>query len=128
MQVEISGNWVYVYSGRQTQEKNADPKEVGYKDPFEVVHCIRLDKITGLKVDHAFEDMSVTIFAEGHPYPIRLTFGYRNCYRINCHGATVCKLGDALGISREYIWGMDRRSEQTALSVQRVDELQMKED
>jgi hypothetical protein len=124
MQVEISGNWVYVYSGRTMNEKNPDLKEVGYKDPFEVVHCIRLDKITGLKVDHVFEDMSVTIFAEGHPYPIRLTFGSRNCYRINCHGAAVCKLQDALGIPREFVWDMNKRSEQTALSVQRADEAQ----
>ncbi len=122
MQVEVSGNWVYVYSGRTTNEKNPDLKEVGYKDPFEVVHCIRLDKITGIKVDHVFEDQSLTIFAEGHPYPIRLTFGRRNCYRINCHGAAVCALQDALGISREFVWGLDRRSEQTALSVQRGDE------
>lgn len=127
MQVEISGNWVFVYSGRTTRETNPDLNEVGYKDPFEVVHCIRLDKITGIKVDQMFEDRSLTIFAEGHTYPIRLTFGRRNCYRLNCHGEAVCKLQDALGIPREFIWDMDRRSEQTALSVQRGDE-QMEED
>jgi hypothetical protein len=122
MQVEVSGNWVYVYSGRTINEKHPNLTEVGYNDPFEVVHCIRLDKITGLKVDHVFEEMSVTIFAEGHVYPIRLTFGSRNCYRINCHGAAVCKLQDALGIPREFVWDMNKRSEQTALSVQRADE------
>jgi hypothetical protein len=125
MQVEVSGNWVYVYSGRTTQGKNADPKDIGYNDPFEVVQCIRLDKITGLKVDHGFEETSLTIFAEGHAYPIYLTFGQRNCYRLNCHGAAVCKIGDALGIPREFIWELNRRSEQTALSVQRADEMEV---
>jgi hypothetical protein len=102
---------------------NPDVKEVGFKDPFEVVHCLRLDKITGIKVDHVFENCSVCIFVEGHSYPIYLTFGTRNCYRLNCHNEAVCKLGDALGISRECIWVLDRRSEQTALSVQRADEM-----
>ncbi len=122
MQVEVSGNWVYVYSGRRTNETNPDSKEVGLKDPFEVVHCIRKDKITGIKVDHVFENCSLSIFVEGHSYPIYLTFGRRNCYRLNCHGEAVCKLQDALGIPREFVWGLDRRSEQTALSVQRADE------
>ena len=122
MQVEISGNWVYIYSGREFLMKNPDMTKVGFEDPFQVVHCIKLDEITGMKMDHVFEDQSVTLFVRGHPYPIRLSFGRRNCYRINCHGEAVCKLGDALGIPREFLWGLDRRSEQTALSVQRADE------
>ena len=122
MQVEISGNWVYVYSGREYLEKNPDPKEVGFNDPFEVVHCIKLDEITGMKVDHVFEDQRIDIFVRGHMYPIRLNFGRRNCYRINCYGHAVSKLGDALGIPREFLWDLRRRDQQTALSVQRSDE------
>lgn len=121
MQVDISGNWLYVYSGREFRMKNPDMTKVGEEDPFQVVHCIRLDQITGVKVDHIFEDQSITIYANGHQYPIRLTFGQRNCYRINCHGAATTKICDALGIPREFIWDMNRRNNQTALSEQRID-------
>lgn len=122
MQVEISGNWVYIYSGREFRLKEPDMTKVGFEDPFQVVHCIKLDEITGMKVDHVFEDQTVTLFVRGHQYPIRCTFGRRNCYRINCFGAFVVKLGDALGIPRPFLWDLERRDEQTALSVQRSDE------
>jgi hypothetical protein len=124
MQVDISGSWVYIYSGREFREKNPNMNEVGENDPFEVVHCIKLDQITGIKVDHVFEDQSITIFANGHPYPIRCTFGRRNCYRINCHGEFVSKISEALGIPPAFIWNMERRGKQTALSSQRVDEME----
>lgn len=121
MQVDVSGNWLYIFSGRELDTKNADLKQIGQEDPFEAVHCIRLDQITGVKVDHVFEDQSITIYVNGHQYPIRLTFGRRNCYRINCHGQATTKICDALGIPREFIWNLRRRDEQTALSEQRSD-------
>lgn len=124
MQADISGNWVYIYSGREFHKKNLKMNEIGEKDPFEVVHCIKLDQITGVKVDHVFEDQSITIFANGHPYPIFCTFGMRNCHRINCHGKFVTTICEALGIPAPFIWDMDRRTKETALSSQRADEIE----
>lgn len=124
MQADVSGNWLFIYSGREFRMKNPDMAQVGQEDAFQVVHCIRLDQITGVKVDHVFEDQSITIFANGHPYPIRMTFGRRNCYRISCSGEAICKICDSLKIPREFIWDMERRNSQTALSEQRSDWLQ----
>ena len=121
MQADVSGNWLYIFSGREFQQKNPDMTQVGKEDPFQVVHCIRLDQITGVKVDHVFEDQSVTIYANGHPYPIHCTFGRRNCYRINCHNDFVQIIARAVGLSPENIWALDKRNEQTALSETRGD-------
>lgn len=121
MQADVSGNWLYIYSGREFSTKNPDMTQIGEKDPFQVVHCIRLDQITGVKVDHVFDDQSITIFANGHIYPIRCTFGARNCHRINCHGMFLDKITDVLGLCRSRIWDLERRHKETALSETRAD-------
>ena len=124
MQCEIKGEWVYIYSGRtsmwkeDSEQYKKDP--IGKNDPFTTFHAIRLNSITGLKVDD--DEYVVTIYANGHQYPIRVTFGQRNCYKINTHNAFACKLADALGLDRMFMFDLHRRNEQTALAVQRGDE------
>lgn len=123
-QADVSGNWLYIYSGRQFTEKNPDITKVGKDDPFESVHCIRLNQITGVKIDYTYGNENIVIYANGHAYPIQCSFGERNCYRINTHSEFVSKLQNALGLSAEHVWDMNKRSEQTALASQRADELQ----
>jgi hypothetical protein len=118
MQAHRDGPFLYIYSGRDSYEKNPDPSKVGEKDPFSRVHCIRIDAITSVENDQ--KNCTVTIWVGMRP--IYCSFGTRNCYKINCHGAFLHVLAEALGLSPEMIWDMNKRNEQTALSVQRCDE------
>lgn len=121
MQVEFKGPYLYVYSGREIQYKDKD--EVGEKDPFAKVHCIRIDSVTGVEINH--KEFTVKLFAAGHTYPIHCSFGERNCHKINCHTAFVEKILEALDLDRGMIWDLNRRDKETALSSQRKDEMEV---
>jgi hypothetical protein len=118
MQVEWEGQYLYLYSGREYQTSNPDMTKVGQEDPFSKVQCIKIDSITSVDIDH--KHFTVTLWVGARP--IHCSFGERNCYKINCHGHFIEVLHEALGIRREYVWNLDRRNSQTALSVQRGDE------
>lgn len=118
MQVEWKGTYLYLYSGRQYAKANPDMTQVGQEDEFTNVQCIKIKSITSVDIDHKHFTVTIWIGAR----PIYCSFGERNCYKINCHGAFVEVLQKALGIEREYVWGLNRRNSQTALSVQRGDE------
>ena len=118
MQAHWEGQYLYIYSGREIPERNPDMTQVGEKDPFSKVQCIKISSITSVDVDHKHFTVTIWIGAR----PIHCSFGDRNCYKINCHGAFLSVLQEALGLKAEYVWGLDRRNSQTALSVQRGDE------
>jgi hypothetical protein len=118
MQVEWKGQYLYLYRGREYQTKNPDMTQVGQEDPFASVDCIKIDSITSVDINH--KAFRVTIWVGGRP--IYCSFGDRNCYKINCFGAFVETLLDALNLDRQQIWDFNRRNSQTALSVQRGDE------
>lgn len=118
MQAEIQGDWLYIYKGRMIREKNPDLTEIGKEDSFSTVIPLRISAITGMEVDN--KELTCKIYAQGFQYPILCEFGQRNPYRINCHGLFVATLQKALGLSAEHVWGLDRRSEQTAQSVPRA--------
>jgi len=118
MQVVWEGQYLYIYSGREIPERNPDMTQVGEKDPFSKVQCIKISSITSIDVNHA--DFTITIWIGARP--IHCSFGDRNCYKINCHGAFLKVLQDALNLNPQFVWGLDRRNSQTALSVQRGDE------
>lgn len=120
MQAHWEGQYLYIYSGREYQEKNPDLSKVGQEDPFSKVQCIRVESITAVDVDH--KEFTITIWIGQRP--IHCSFGDRNCYKINCHGAFLEVLTQAMSLNREYLWNLNRRSSQTALSVQRGDEHQ----
>ena len=118
MQAHWEGQYLYIYSGREFQTKNPDMTKVGQEDPFSKVQCIKLDTITSVDVDQKHHTITIWIGSR----PIHCSFGTRNCYKINCHGAFLEVLTEALGLNRQYIWNLERRNSQTALSVQRGDE------
>lgn len=118
MQVHWEGPYLYIYSGREFQTKNPDMTKVGQEDPFSKVQCIRLDSITSVEVDH--KHFTITLWMGARP--IHCSFGDRNCYKINCHGAFLEVLIEALHLNRQFLWNLERRNSQTALSVQRGDE------
>ena len=118
MQAHCEGPYLYIYSGREYDTVNPDMTKVGQEDPFSKVQCIRLDSITSVDFDHKYFTVTLWIGAR----PIHCSFGNRNCYKINCYGAFVDVLTEALSLSREHIWNLQRRGSQTALSVQRGDE------
>lgn len=118
MQAHWEGQYLYIYSGREYQTRNPDMTKVGQEDSFSKVHCIRIDSITSVEVDH--KHFTITLWMGTRP--IHCSFGDRNCYKINCHGAFLEVLTEALSLNREYLWNMNRRNSQTALSVQRGDE------
>ncbi len=123
MQIEYEGRFLYFYSGRDYDCKNPDMNDVGEKDPFSKVHCIAVDAVTGVEIDQ--KECTVKLYVKGHTYPIYCTFGSRNCYKINCFGNFIEVLHSALNLSRDKVWNLHRRSEQTALSVQRKDEMEI---
>jgi hypothetical protein len=123
MQIEHTGRFLYLYSGRQFLYNDPNMEEVGKKDPFSKVHCIAIDAITGVEIDH--KECTVKLYAKGHTYPIYCSFGNRNCYKINCFGAFVEVLMEALNFDRKNIWNLEKRNEQTALSSQRKDEMEV---
>jgi hypothetical protein len=118
MQAVWEGQYLYIYSGREIQENNPDMTQVGEKDPFSKVQCIKISSITSVDVDHTQFTITIWIGAR----PIHCSFGNRNCYKINCHGAFLAVLQDALNLNSQFVWGLDCRNSQTALSVQRGDE------
>jgi hypothetical protein len=118
MQVEWEGQYLYLYSGRKYATANPDMTQIGKEDEFTKVQCIKINSITSVDIDH--KDFTVTIWVGARP--IHCSFGDRNCYKINCHGAFVEVLTEALSFDRERIWNLGRRNSQTALSVQRGDE------
>ena len=118
MQAHWEGQYLYIYSGREYTTVNPDMTKVGQEDPFSKVQCIRIESITSVDVDH--KNFTITIWIGARP--VHCSFGDRNCYKINCHGAFLEVLTEALSLKRESIWKLDRRNSQTALSVQRGDE------
>jgi hypothetical protein len=121
MQVEWKGQYLYLYSGRNIQCKDED--EIGQKDPFSKVQCIRIDSITGVEIDHT--NFTVNLFVTGHPYPIHCSFGDRQCHKMNCHAIFIEKIMNALDLDREMVWDLNRRNKETALSSQRKDEMEV---
>lgn len=118
MQAHWEGQYLYIYSGREYQTKNPDMTKVGQEDLFSKVQCIKIDSITSVDVDQKHQTITLWIGAR----PIHCSFGDRNCYRINCHGAFLEVLTEALQLNRQFLWNLERRNSQTALSVQRGDE------
>lgn len=118
MQAHSEGQYLYIYSGREYTTANPDMTKVGQEDPFSKVQCIRIECITSVDVDH--KNFTITIWIGARP--IHCSFGDRNCYKINCHGAFLEVLTEALSLNRKSIWNLNRRNSQTALSVQRGDE------
>ena len=118
MQAHWEGQYLYIYSGREYQTKNPDMTKVGQEDPFSKVQCIKIDSITAVDVDQKHQTVTIWVGAR----PIHCSFGNRNCYRINCHGAFLEVLTEALHLNRQFLWNLERRNSQTALSVQRGDE------
>ena len=119
MQVEWKGQYLYLYKGRECHILNPKMNEVGKDDPFSTVQCIKIDTITSVDIDH--KRFQVTLWVGQRP--IHCSFGDRNCYKINCFGAFVEVLLEALNLDRDHVWNLERRNSQTALSVQRGDEL-----
>ena len=118
MQAHRQGQYLYIYSGREIQEKNPDMSKVGQEDPFSHVQVIRIESIKSVDIDQKHKTITIWIGAR----PIHCTFGDRNCYRINCYGAFLDVLTEAMSLNREYVWDFKRRNSQTALSVQRGDD------
>ena len=118
MQAHWEGQYLYIYSGREYQTKNPDMTKVGNEDPFSKVQCIKIDSITSVDVDQTRQTITIWVGAR----PIHCSFGNRNCYRMNCHGAFLEVLTEALHLNRQFLWNLERRNSQTALSVQRGDE------
>lgn len=118
MQAELSGNFLYIYSGRNPLTWNPATEQIIYKmdDPFAKVQCIRVDMISTVEIDYKEENLK--IYVNGMPYPIFCSFGTRNCYRINCFHAFVDIVSKAMKFSGDYSLNLERRNEQTALSVQ----------
>jgi hypothetical protein len=123
MQIEFTGRFLYLYSGREFQSTDPNMNEVGRQDPFSNVHCVAVDAVTGVEIDHS--EFTVKLFVKGHQSPIHCSFGDRNCYKINCFGAFLEVLQQALSLSSEMVWNLDKRNEQTALAVQRKDEMEI---
>jgi hypothetical protein len=123
MQVEYTGRFLYLYSGREFQCKDPNMNDVGREDAFSKVQCIAVNAVTGVEIDH--KEFTVKLYVKGFTYPIQCSFGCRNCYKINCFTAFLETLQRALSLPSEMIWNLQRRSEQTALSVQRKDEMEI---
>jgi hypothetical protein len=123
MQIEFTGRFLYLYSGREFQCRDPNMNDIGEKDPFSKVHCIAVDAVTCVEIDHS--EFTVKLFVKGHPYPLHCSFGSRNCYKINCFGAFLETLQQALHLDPKMIWDLRKRNEQTALSVQRKDEMEI---
>lgn len=123
MQAEWEGQYLYIYSGRDYEVKKPDMKQVGKEDPFSELQIVKLDSITSIDVNH--KDCTITLWLGARP--IHCSFGNRNCYKINCFHEFMLVLEEALHIKPAYIWNMKRRNSQTALSVQREDEVQEKD-
>ena len=108
MQVEVVGQWIYIYSGREVVD-SSKPQE---NDPFAEVHVFRKKDIVGFRVDH--QQQFFTFVVKGHPYPLTVEFGQRPNPRVNAFTNTLNTLLPVLeevGIPRNMILDMNRRSE-----------------
>lgn len=123
MQLEKKDNYLYLYSGRQYMEKNPDITKVGEEDPFAKVQIIKIDSITGVEIDH--KDQTVTLWCGTRP--IYCSFGYRNCHRLNCFYAFLDVLIEAWPFDPQMVYSMKRRNSETALAIQRGDEMEENE-
>jgi hypothetical protein len=121
MQADLSGNFLYIYSGRNPKYMNPETQQTIYKleDPFAKVQIIRIDKISNVEIDYKEENLK--IYVSGMNYPIFCSFGERNCYRINCFYEFVNAIQTALQCDFDKANNLDKRNEQTGLSVQPSD-------
>ena len=100
MQGDFDDTWFYIYSGR---DQISSIPETEPNDPFAIVRAVRLDMITGWEND--MKNCEIRIYARGNS-PIVCTFGYGGCHTINCHGAFLCKLQEALKLDGDRVWDM----------------------
>jgi hypothetical protein len=121
MQADLSGNYLFIYSGRAPKTMNLETKKLVYKmdDPFSEVKIIRIDKISS--VDINYKEQNLKIYVDGMYHPIYCSFGERNCYRINCFYEFVDIIQKAMNYDFTKGFDMEKRSSQTALSVQPSD-------
>ena len=121
MQADLSGNYLFIYSGREPKTMDPETKQVIYKlnDPFSKVHAIRIDCISSVEVDYS--EYSIRLFIKGHLYPILCTFGERNCHKINCFYTFLDVIHKALQYDWDKGFNLDKRDNETALSVQPQD-------
>ena len=122
MQADLSGNYLFIYSGRNPKTMNPETNQIIYKmdDPFAEVKIIRIDKISSVDINYKEENLK--IYISGMPYPIFCNFGTRSCYRINCFYAFVDVIQKALAYDFDKGFNIDRRNSQTGLCVQPGDE------
>lgn len=116
MQGEIKDDFLYIYSGRNIQDSSAPE----ITDPFARVKAIRISAITGTEID--YQNHQVIIYAQGFNYPIYVTFGDRNCHRINCFYEFVRVIQRALGLDYELSWELKRRTSETSNAITRSDQ------
>ena len=118
MQADISGNHLFIYSGRNPVTMNPETRKIIYKidDPFAEVKVIRIDKISCVDINH--KEQTLKIYVDGVYYPIFCSFGERNCYRINCFFAFLDVIQSALKHDYTKANKLECRNEQTGLSVQ----------
>lgn len=117
MQVDISGSWIYMYSGRNVRDES-EPEE---KDPFACVRCISTHAITEV----LFDDKEMTIRISVGSSFVYIDFGTRSNARVNAYWNTKEKLLDVMdrwGIDRRYAENLDRRSDLTAAQRTRADD------
>lgn len=121
MQADISGNHLFIYSGRDPRTINPETRKIVYKmdDPFAEVKIIRIDKISC--VDINYKEQNLKIYVDGMYHPIFCSFGEHNCYRINCFYAFVEVVQKGLQCDWNKANNMECRNEQTGLSVQPSD-------
>ena len=122
MQGEIKDDFLYIYSGRNIQ--NSSHPEV--KDPFARVKAIRLSAITGTEID--YQNEQVIIYAQGFSHPIYVTFGDRNCHRINCFYEFVPVIQKALGLDYDMSWDLQRRKSESSNAITRADQKLLDDD
>lgn len=117
MQVDVSGSWIYVYSGRDVVDTSA-PQE---KDPFACVRCISTHAITEL----LFDDKEMTIrIGVGSSY-VYIDFGNRSNARVNAYFNMKPRILEAMerwGLDRGYAENLDRRSDLAAAQRTRADD------
>jgi hypothetical protein len=117
MQVDISGSWIYVYSGSIVQN-DSEPEE---RDPFSCVRCISTHAVTEL----LFDEKDNTIRIGVGPSFVYIEFGSRPDARIDAYRNTKEKLLDVMdrwGIDRRYAENLDRRNPLTAAQRTRADD------
>ena len=58
MELDLSGNYLFIYTGREPQYRNPETHKLIYKlnDPFAKVQIIRVDKISSVEINYSDED------------------------------------------------------------------------